>query len=134
MSGFDSAAILFGALRSRSSEACAGGRRGSGQQLLSADIVGAATRQHSGQDAPDALRRYQAHVLQLSLIHVDHPQIFLGMSFLMLQAADYAAQLAAAFGAMAQAAERGANATALLEVRMWCERRAFTASTPIMCS
>ena len=37
--------------------------------------------------------------------------------FILLQAADYAAQLAAVFGAAAASAERGAAAEQLLEVR-----------------
>ena len=37
-------------------------------------------------------------------------------SSLAVQATDYAAQLAAAFGALAQAAEQSASATSLLEV------------------
>ena len=37
-------------------------------------------------------------------------------SLLAVQATDYAAQLAAAFGALAQAAEQSASATLLLEV------------------
>jgi hypothetical protein len=39
------------------------------------------------------------------------------VDLLAVQASDYAAQLAAAFGALAQAAEQSASATLLLEVR-----------------
>ena len=116
--GSGSAAPLLGAHRCRPPEASASWRGAPSQWLLPAVILGVPTQKHTGMlpvsynNKPDC---------RLSLMTVSVSNTILGAvnlaSSLAVQATDYAAQLAAAFGALAQAAEQSASATLLLEVR-----------------